>query len=447
MKKIKFISICLIIVTVYNIVFPCLSHARALNSSEEINNEFEQRIIKEGERIRSELVTQGFSEQNGYKKQEIDAAICSYLMQKKEEIAQEVAKEISDEKLKEEFLSESGRLGTIYVNTRYGQVVTQNIFFQAFSLVLDGAIGVWTYKVRLLWVILPAQILELIGTAIASIGTANTDNTEEDIAFLTLDSIFFNKVALLDINIFDFENAGPSTLSEENHIYIIRKNVAEWYYALRNLAIVFGLLSLIYIGVKMAISSLAEDKAKYKVMIKDWLVSIVLIFTLHYIIIFTISLNNGIVNILEESRQTVFLDLEQRREEEIKENGVLGAVFNLVSKGIDLIGGERSLQGKLAEESLNISFVRGFGASLMYCIIIIMTFAFLIQYIKRMAVICFLVLISPLITITYSIDKSRKWKSRGTKYMVERIFCKCTNTTISLYYLHAIYAKCDVWSI
>ena len=49
----------------------------------------------------------------------------------------------------------------------------------------------------------------------------------------------------------------------------IRKNIAIWYYALRNLAIGILLAILIYVGIRMAISTVASDEAKYKVIEKE----------------------------------------------------------------------------------------------------------------------------------------------------------------------------------
>lgn len=149
----------------------------------------------------------------------------------------------------------------------------------------------------------------------------------------------------------------------------------------------------------MAISAIAEDRAKYKKMLIDWLVSIILIFVLHYIIIIVVNINNSIIDILDESRQKVQQELA---EEQIWSQD-LGSLIG------DIFIPEKTLQGKLGEEALSISFIKGWGAGLLYLILMIMTFLFLIVYIKRMATVAFLAIIAPLITITYSIDKSRKW--------------------------------------
>lgn len=433
MKKYKIITIAILYILIWNIVFPCFSNATTVSTIEQIKIKYEQALITEGEAQREKIKAQ-FPD---FDEKETNSMIASYLQQKKEDIIKEIAETIADETLKKEFLEQANSLGTTYVNAKYGNVTTQDDYFNAFSVVLDGVGGILTYLLKLKWVFLPASILELLGTGLASIGTENIDDPKENIYFLTLDSIFFNKVTLTDINIFDFNKAGPSNITQNNPVYKIRQNIAQWYYAIRNFAIIFGLLALIYIGVKMAISSVAEDRAKYKKMLVDWLVSIILVFTLHYVIVIVVNINNSIVGILDESRKIVQEELAQEQVWTQDIGSLIG----------DIVIPEKTLQGKLAEEALSISFVKGWGAGILYILLMAMTFIFLIVYIKRMATIAFLTIIAPLITITYSIDKSRKWKSRSIKYLVKRVFSQCINSTISLYYLFVVYTKCYVFFI
>ncbi len=432
MKKNKIITIFIICIILWNVFFPCLS--KAVNNTsiiETIKSTFEQKIIEEGETLRPELENK-FPEAN---EETINNMIASNLSQKKSEIIKQISDTITDEELKNQFLDQADSLGNTYINENYGNVVTQDKIFSIFEITLDGLSGIFTYALKLKWIFLPASILELLGTGLASIGTENIENPAENIYFLTLDSIFFNKVTLTDINIFNFQKAGPSNISEDNVVYKIRENIAKWYYAIRNFAIAFGLLALIYIGVKMAISTIAEDRAKYKKMLIDWLVSIILIFALHYIIIFLVNINNYIVDILDESRIKV---QEELITEQIWTQDLAQSIINIP---------EKTLQGKLAEEALSVSFIKGWGAGILYLMLIMMTFLFLIVYIKRMATIAFLAIIAPVITISYSIDKARKWKSRSFKYLVKRTCGKCTYSAISLHNLFAIYAKYNLFFI
>lgn len=169
---------------------------------------------------------------------------------------------------------------------------------------------------------------------------------------------------------------------------VIRKNIAAWYYTLRIFAISALLVVLLYIGIRMAISTVASDQAKYKKMITDWLVSFGLVFLLHYIVIITLNVNNGLVEIFKRVMENMSnYDNEMIAYEHL--------AFNLVSKSF--IGGASVT----------------WAATICYAILVGITAAFLFSYIKRMLVVGFLIMIAPIITITYSIDKVGDGKAQA----------------------------------
>ena len=105
------------------------------------------------------------------------------------------------------------------------------------------------------------------------------------------ENIFADNIAALDVNFLrenkyvqistspDAEEAAESSAKD------LKKTIASWYKSFRNIAVV-GLLSvLIYIGIRILISSAADDKAKYKESLKDWLVALCLVFVIHFIIL------------------------------------------------------------------------------------------------------------------------------------------------------------------
>lgn len=191
----------------------------------------------------------------------------------------------------------------------------------------------------------------------------------------------------------------------------IRENIAIWYYALRNLSIGILLVMLIYVGIRMAISTVAADEAKYKKMLKDWVVSFVLVFLMQYIIAFTINANNGLVQVMDSARQNVT-------------SSSFGNILD-----------------SFAGRALGISFVTGLGASIIFCILVGMTASFLIFYIKRMLTVGFLIIISPIVTITYSIDKMGDNKSQALdKWLKEFVYNILIQPFQCLIYL--IFAVC-----
>lgn len=101
----------------------------------------------------------------------------------------------------------------------------------------------------------------LINQAIG--GVAGMENgAGDDVGTITPFKVFFNKYEILKINIFESR--------EGSFMTPFRNALATWYYAMRVIATAILLVILIYVGIRMALASVAEDKAKYKKMLFDW---------------------------------------------------------------------------------------------------------------------------------------------------------------------------------
>ncbi len=133
-------------------------------------------------------------------------------------------------------------------------------------------------------------------------------------------------------------------------------------------------------------NSSRKKKAVYKNWLMNWFASFILLFMLHFIIRGTIYLNGQLVKIFEKAE---------------------------VSEMSDSILGFVTVTGTLAEKTMLGVATVGFAALGVYICLVILTIIFLIMYIKRMLTISFLIIIAPLITITYSIDKLGDNKSQA----------------------------------
>ncbi len=232
---------------------------------------------------------------------------------------------------------------------------------------LDGILGIFLNILNIIPVTI-GGVIQMISASIANIGGMK-------FAFLQLDDILFNKVPILSVNF--FATSGNGVVTD------IRASIATWYYALRNLAIILSLAVLIYIGIRMVISTIAEDKARYKKMLVDWVVGFITIFLLHYIIVITVNVNDYLVSIFASHNEASTL------------TGSFAG--DLALNGVNLFGG----------------FVKGFTSSILYVFLTVMIMMFLISYIKRMLTVAFLIIIAPIITVTYSIDKIGDGKSQA----------------------------------
>ncbi len=246
--------------------------------------------------------------------------------------------------------------------------------------ILGGIVGILSFPFRFVAIIIGEAVNGL--TAIIAYTEKPTD-TSIDTETLTPFDILFNKVPILDINFFEIGD-------EENIVNQIRTGVATWYYVLRILASAILLVILVYVGIRMAISTVASDRAMYKKMLVDWVCSLALIFVIQYIIVFTININNALVNAMSVTSDS-------------KE----------ISNAFDTI----------KSEAMKLFSLDAVGATVVYCMLVWQTIGLLISYFNRMLKIAFLIIISPLITLTYSIDKMGDGKAQALgKWLKEFVF-------------------------
>ena len=243
--------------------------------------------------------------------------------------------------------------------------------------VLDGLMAIVSKILGLPFLLIAVGIQGVL-TQIAKMGGESIEG------WVTPDDIFFNRLAITDINFFNL-NTGADAIDT------IRLNIATWYYVLRVLAMVALLAVLIYVGIKMALSTIASEQAMYKKMLTNWAVSFALIFLLNYIIMFVLEVNDAFVGIL---KSTITIRIGE------------GVPSTLITQYIT------SLKTATTWVSL-----------IMYCMLVGITIAFFVNYVKRMLTIGFLIIISPLITVTYSIDKMGDGKAQALNtWLKEFIF-------------------------
>ena len=254
--------------------------------------------------------------------------------------------------------------------------------------VADGLVGIFTYFERLKIVII-GGVFQFLGSVVGeSAGTANSGS----ITVITPEDILFNRLAITDINFFNMTSFGTgdhqqSLSGSNNPIAGLKQSVASWYMTLRTMAIIILLCVLIYIGIRMAMASNPEMKVNYKKMLVNWVVSLAIVFLLHYIILITLNINNVLVDMISS----------------VKDNALPES--NSIFFG-------NYIKALVIQSFYPLATI-SWSSAIVYLCIVALTFIFLIMYIKRMITVAFLILISPIITITYSIDKIGNGKAEA----------------------------------
>lgn len=230
---------------------------------------------------------------------------------------------------------------------------------------------------------------------------------------LTPAEIFAGNVSALDANFFKTETDHDKELggSEKSIVEQLRGVVSKWYVALRNIAIVGLLSALLYIGIRIVISSSAGDKAKYKQFFVDWVVALCLIFFMHYIMAFTMTMSETVTDVLSGNTtsqgriQQVIIELTDKTgKNTFAETNGVAIKFKSNFTGLARI--------KADYDSTSLKM----GYTVLYIALTVYTVYFSFVYLKRLLMLAFFTMIAPLVALTYPLDKIKDGKAQAFNY-------------------------------
>lgn len=226
--------------------------------------------------------------------------------------------------------------------------------------------------------------------------------------------------------------------SKQSTAIALGKTISKWYYTIRNIAVVIMMLILIYIGIRMMLCSIASEKSKYKKMLSDWVVSMCLVFVLHYIMIFAVNINESIVKLITTAtdKENYIVALTNVKD---KDNFISTIEkddkYNLKQFLCDANGknvyddkGEKvaeagdpaqfiyptNLVGRMRlDAQMQDGSSEYIGYAIAFIILVMYTCFFVFTYLKRVIYMAFLTVIAPLVAMTYSLDKISDGKAQA----------------------------------
>lgn len=219
---------------------------------------------------------------------------------------------------------------------------------------------------------------------IVVIGTKGVmSNVEYPHIHYSPEEIFSGKISLLNIDFI-------SGVGQAEGLGVVRQTISNCYKVLRLIATIGFLSVLIYTGIKILISSISKQKAKYKEWIIDWIVGFAMLYSMHYIMAFIITIVSKINEMLNSAMPILRV----------------AAGNGYQSFATNLMGLVRFCT------QYDTLFVK-IGYEVLYILLVGYTFKFTIIYIKRVISMAFLTMIAPIIAFTYPIDKMIDGKSQS----------------------------------
>ena len=232
-----------------------------------------------------------------------------------------------------------------------------------------GLIGILSMIIRLPLIILSGVVnieTYAIATSAGTIGDVSVIITPFD--------IIFNRFVLTDINVFSLDGLEPGGL-----VYEVRENISMWFgYAMGiaiGLLVVVFLALIIYIvwGNRMTTTDKNQRKADAINAFKSWVMSLLTVIVMSFIVIGLVEANNTMI----------------------------GAISGVLT--YDLSESMAALQ---AASFSTQSSILGWGATIVYSLISILTLYYLVKYIFRFFRVAILIIISPLVPVPSSISRA-----------------------------------------
>lgn len=191
----------------------------------------------------------------------------------------------------------------------------------------------------------------------------------------------------------------------------IKKVVATWYYVMRFLSAAAMLIVFLGVGIKMGLSTIASEKAVYKRMLVDWVVGAIIVFSIHYLMIFVVHLNNVLVTTVKDSAKELnkvsMMQLAEKSDEVIE--------YTNEELEIDIYEAVRT-------RAYDAKLVNGMIGMVMYMTLVYFAIRYTIVYLKRLLTLIVLTLMAPAVGVAYALQKVFSGKSSSlTTWMTEYI--------------------------
>lgn len=223
-------------------------------------------------------------------------------------------------------------------------------------------------------------------------------------ALPSIDGCIFNSQPYFKLSFFDSEHDDWELAGN------IQGYIGAVYNAFRYLVTAAYIVILVYLGVRMILSSVGRQKAQYKELFKHWLIGLLILFSFHWVMAGLIWLSNTFVDILANTSSQMLEDIlanlrdypnpfsSSITQETIDANPITSFLVYNISIGTNWL----PIIGALLASLLYVAL---FGAALV--------FAF--TYLKRLFTIALLIVLFPFVALSYVFDKigDRKAQTLG----------------------------------
>lgn len=251
------------------------------------------------------------------------------------------------------------------------------------------------------------------------------------------DQIIFNGVSMLDPNFIN-----PVSGDSQSLVGIMSSVIQNFYYSFFTLACTVFVLAAVIIGIKLALSSIASEKAIYKDAIKHWIMGVALLFLMHFILAGMFAINEQICISASKICQNVKFSISGLDFVPVVGSTVSNlfeTIGNIFGNSGDVSIGNIEVQGYgglilkfLVNGVLQLDLIYAIGLSIMLG----QTFSLIIMYLKRVFYCIVLGMLAPVIVAMDTIQKVVTGRDTGIfKNWFQNMFALIFNQSFQAIFL------------
>ena len=218
--------------------------------------------------------------------------------------------------------------------------------------------------------------------------------------------------------------------------------INQWYSVFRMLAIMVYMIMIIYMGIRIMLSSTGDNLAQYKTLFMYWVTGVIILFFYPYVMKYAIKMNTAFVLTVEQSKDSILEGIDTGTPAVIKNEDV-DSMETLDFTESPFEGGT-DYMSQIAKDAVE---TKRFALALTYVVLSWQLLTLALHYYKRIMMVGFLICIFPIVMTFYVLDKIGDGKSQSfskwNKEFIVNVFIQSFHAIIYMFVVGTVYAAKD----
>ena len=220
----------------------------------------------------------------------------------------------------------------------------------------------------------------------------------------------------------------------------LAETINQWYAIFQKMAIIVYMIMLVYMGIRIMLSSTGENLAQYKTLFMYWVAGVAMLFFYPYVIKYVIKMNDAFVDTVEGSKNSILAGVTVGTPSAVNTAHVTDlTTIDFSESPFDGSGTDYMSEiARDADESGSLAL------GLTYLILTWQLITLAIHYYKRILMVGFLITIFPIVMTFYVLDKVGDGKSQSftkwNKEFIVNVFIQSFHAIVYIFVVGTIYS-------